>query len=77
MSEVLMKVIVNCETGVISEIPLTDEEIAQREIDAANFAAEQAEREAAEAAAVASKNSAFAKLSALGLTDEEISALTK
>lgn len=77
MSETLMKVIVNCETGVISEIPLTDEEIAQREIDAANFAAEQAEREAAEAAAVASKNSAFAKLSALGLTDEEISALTK
>ena len=77
MSEVLMKVIVDCETGVISEIPLTDEEIAQREIDAANFAAEQAEREAAEAAAVASKNSAFAKLSALGLTDEEISALTK
>ena len=77
MSETLMKVIVNCETGVISEIPLTDEEIAQREIDSANFAAEQAEREAAEAAAVASKNSAFAKLSALGLTDEEISALTK
>ena len=77
MSETLMKVIVNCETGVISEIPLTDEEIAQREADAANFAAEQAEREAAEAAAVASKNSAFAKLSALGLTDEEISALTK
>ena len=31
-----MKVIVNCETGVVSEIPLTDEEIAQREIDAAN-----------------------------------------
>ena len=77
MSETLMKVIVNCETGVISEIPLTDEEIAQREIDAANFAQQQAEREAAEAAAVASKNSAFAKLSALGLTDEEISALTK
>ena len=77
MSETLMKVIVNCETGVISEIPLTDEEIAQRETDAAKFAAEQAEREAAEAAAVASKNSAFAKLSALGLTDEEISALTK
>ena len=77
MSETLMKVIVNCETGVISEIPLTDEEIAQREADAARFAAEQAEREAAEAAAVASKNSAFAKLSALGLTDEEISALTK
>ena len=77
MSEVLMKVIVDCETGVISEIPLTDEEIAQREADAAKFAAEQAEREAAEAAAVANKNSAFAKLSALGLTDEEISALTK
>lgn len=70
-----MKVIVNCETGVVSEIPLTDEEIAQRDIDAANFAAEQAEREAAEAAAQAAKASAEAKLAALGLTSEEIKAL--
>ena len=31
MSETLMKVIVNCETGVISEIPLTDEEIRSEE----------------------------------------------
>ena len=33
------KIIVNCETGVSAEVPLTSEEIAQREADAAAFAA--------------------------------------
>lgn len=75
MSETLMKVIVNCETGVISEIPLTDEEIAQREADAAKFAQEQAEREAKEAELQEKKRNAFAKLAALGLTEEELEAL--
>ena len=70
-----MKVIVNCETGVVSEIPLTDEEIAQREVDAARFAQEQAEREAAEAAKTAARESALAKLAALGLTPEELEAI--
>ena len=35
MSETLTKIIVNCETGVVAEVPLTGEEIAQREADAA------------------------------------------
>ena len=39
MSEVLTKIIVDCETGVVSEVPLTGEEIAQREADAAKFEA--------------------------------------
>ena len=56
---------------------LTAEEIAQREADAAKFAQEQAERETAEAAAKAAKDSAAAKLAALGLTEEEIAALSK
>lgn len=56
-------------------IPLTDEEIAEREADAAQAAQEQAEREAAEAQRQANKESAKAKLAALGLSDEEVAAL--
>ena len=69
------KVIVDCSTGVTTEVELTEEEVAQREADAAAYAAEQAEREAAEAAKAAAKASGEAKLAALGLTAEEISAL--
>ena len=56
-------------------IPLTAEEIAQREADAAKAAQEQAQREAAEAQRQANKESAKAKLAALGLSDEEVAAL--
>ena len=69
------KLIVDCSTGVTTEVELTDAEVAQGEVDAAVFAAEQAEREAAAAAKAAAKASAEAKLAALGLTAEEISAL--
>ena len=68
---------VNCETGEVIERPLTAEELAQREADAAAYAAELAERETTEAAAQAAKESAQAKLAALGLTAEEIAALSK
>ncbi len=68
---------VNCETGEVTERPLTADEISQREADAAAFAAEQAAREAAEAAAEEAKASAEAKLAALGLTADEIAALSK
>jgi hypothetical protein len=77
MSETLTKIIVNCETGVTIEVPLTGEEIAQRETDAAAYAIELAEREAAEQAEADAKLSAQAKLAALGLTGEEVAALTK
>ena len=69
------KVIVDCSTGFVSEIPLTDEEMTQREVDSAAAAIEAAEREAAEAAKADAKLSAQAKLAALGLTGEEIAAL--
>ena len=69
------KVVVDCSTGFVSEIPLTDEEMTQREVDSAAAAIEQAEREAAEAAKADAKLSAQAKLQALGLTGEEIAAL--
>lgn len=77
MSETLTKIIVDCSTGVVAEVPLTGEEIEQREVDAQAAAIEQAEREAAEAAAQSAKESAQSKLAALGLTAEEIAALTK
>jgi hypothetical protein len=68
---------VNCATGEVTERPLTAEELTQREVDAAAYAVAQAEREAIEAAAQAAKESAQAKLAALGLTAEEIAALSK
>jgi hypothetical protein len=71
------KLIVDCSTGVTTEVELTDAEVAQREADAAAYAVEQAAKEAAEAAKAAAKASAEAKLAALGLTAEEVAALVK
>jgi hypothetical protein len=68
---------VDCSTGVESSIELTDAEIAQMEADAAAYAARKAEEDAAKAATETAKASAQAKLTALGLTAEEIAALTK
>ena len=66
---------VNCETGEVVERPLTPEEIAQREADAAAAAAAEAERVAEEQAKADAKASAIAKLADLGLTEEEAAAL--
>ena len=77
MSETLTKIIVDCSTGVVAEVPLTGEEIAQRQLDAEAAAAAQHEKEAEEQAALAAKESAQSKLAALGLTPEEITALSK
>ena len=68
---------INCETGVESIIELTDAEVAQMEADAAAFAASEATRLAAEAAKAEAKASAEAKLAALGLSADEIAALSK
>lgn len=72
-----IKIVANCETGEVQEIELTDEEIAQLEADRAAWAAEQAAREAEAQAKAEAKASAEAKLASLGLTPEEIAALTK
>jgi hypothetical protein len=69
------KIIVDCSTGVTTEVELTDAEVAQREADAAAYAVQKAEQDAAAAAKAAAKASGEAKLAALGLTAEEISAL--
>lgn len=69
------KVEINCATGVISEVPLSDAELAQLEADRQAAEAARAEREAEEAAKAAAKAAAEAKLAALGLTADEIAAL--
>jgi hypothetical protein len=55
--------------------PLTAEEIAERLASAAAFEARKAEEEAIALAKAEAKASAEAKLTALGLTPEEIAAL--
>jgi protein tyrosine phosphatase (PTP) superfamily phosphohydrolase (DUF442 family) len=75
MSDTPMKAIIGANNEV-QYVPLTAEEIQQRELDAIQFATEQAERQAAEEAKAAAKASALAKLSAIaGLTEEEVAAL--
>lgn len=75
MSDIPMKAIIGANNDV-QYVPLTLEEIQQRELDAIAFATEQAERQAAEEAKAAAKASAHAKIAAVaGLTPEEIAAL--
>lgn len=76
MTDAPMKLVVNCETGEQELIPLTSEEIAQRELDRIESEAQDALRLQAEAEAQALKDSANAKLAALGLTAAEIAAIT-
>ena len=71
------KIIVGCSTGITTEVELTAAELAQREVDAAAYAAQKAEEDAAAEAAAAAKASGQAKLAALGLTADEIAALSK
>jgi hypothetical protein len=71
------KLIVDCSTGISTEVELTDAEVAQREADAAAYAARKAEEDAAEQARLAARGAAEQKLLSLGLTAEEVAALTK
>lgn len=77
MTEALTKIVVNCETGEEQIVPLTAEEIAHIEDNAVAFAEAEAARLAEQAAKEAAKESAHQKLAALGLTPEEIQALSK
>jgi hypothetical protein len=77
MSDTPTKVVVDCSTGITEVLPLTEAEIA--DMETARVAAED-QRKAAEAEAAvvaAAKESANTKLAALGLTAEEIAALSK
>jgi hypothetical protein len=71
MSETLTAVILDAATGEVIERPLTEDEIVDLEIAAAESASLEAERQAKAAA----RSSALAKLAELGLTEEEVAAL--
>jgi len=70
------KIVINCSTGVREVLELTQAEIDEREAMAIQSEADRvADEEAAQAKAEA-KASGVAKLAELGLTAEEISAIT-
>lgn len=80
MSEVITRLVVDLskpedDPERVQVIPLTEEEIAERERLSAQAIAEHEARELAEQARAEAKASAEAKLAALGLTAEEIAAL--
>ena len=76
MSDTPMKLVVDCATGAQTYVPLSAEEIAEREALAAQAAEEQAAREAEEARIAELKASARAKLvSGQPLTEEEAALL--
>jgi hypothetical protein len=62
------KIIVNCETGEVTEVELTAEEVAQREADRIAYEAQKAE-EATNAALHAEQKAGL--LARLGITAEE------
>ncbi len=69
-----MKKIINTPEGII-EIDLTSEEIAQREQDAIKAEQDRQEYLAKVEAQKQAKASALAKLTALGLTEEEVKSI--
>ena len=71
-AEVLTKVVVDCSTGISEVIPLTDEEIAQREADRVAYEAQKAAEDAAAAEKAAARE---AILKRLGLTADEAAIL--
>jgi hypothetical protein len=66
------KIIVNCETGEVQELELTAQEVAQREADAAAYAAQKA-AEDADKQATADAKAAIA--TRLGLSADELATL--
>ena len=76
MTDAPIAVEVNCETGEVTERPLTAEEIAATEAAAAQAEADAKAKADADAAKAAAKEAALAKLAALGLTADEVAALT-
>jgi hypothetical protein len=76
MADTPTKVVIDCSTGETQILPLTAQEIAQRDQDAAAAAADREAREAAETERAALKESAKAKLVAgEPLTEEEAAVL--
>lgn len=80
MSETITKLVIDTSLPlshqVAQVIPLTEEELAQREIDAQAELELRTAREAEAAAKAEAKASAIAKLASIGLTEAELAALT-
>jgi hypothetical protein len=76
MSEIITKLVIDCSTGIETVVPLSPEELAQRELDAAAALEAKAAQDAEIAAKAEAKASAIAKLAAIGLSDAEIAAIT-
>ena len=70
------KLVVDCSTGETSKVPLSNVEIQEMEANAAKNEQERIDAEAAAEKTAADKASGNAKLKDLGLTDDEITALT-
>ena len=66
---------IDCTTGAQTVIELTDAEIAQREINQTQALADSLAREIALTAKAERRASAIIKLKALGLTEDEVTAL--
>lgn len=77
MADTLIAVIKDCTTGEEIVRPFTPEEVEAHKAAAAQAEADRLAREAEAEAAAQAKASAEAKLAALGLTAEEIAALSK
>lgn len=69
------KIIIDASTGTQTVVALTEEEIAQKQARIAELEQQRLEQVAEAERRAAAKQSAKDKLSALGLTEEEIAAL--
>lgn len=75
MADTPTKLIVNCSTGERTIVPLTAEELVEREQMAQESEAQRLAEAEAQAQREADKASAISKLTALGLTEAEALAL--
>lgn len=76
MADKPTRLIIDCSTGERTLVPLTDEEIAEREAMALELEAKRLAEVEALAERESARISAIEKLQALGLTPEEIAAIT-
>jgi Holliday junction resolvasome RuvABC DNA-binding subunit len=74
-TEIPTRVIIDCSSGEATIVPLTADEIAEREAQALEAEAQRLADEAAAAQKAADKQAGIDALKALGLTDAQITAL--
>jgi hypothetical protein len=77
MSEILTKAVWNGDTGETEIVPLTAEEIADREVQTAAAAIQKEEQELAALQVEEDRQAAIDHLKGLGMTDAMIAAIVK